>query len=189
METTQEEPSPSNTHTPNSTNTDALNNNNNPIDDEEDEDEEEEYDEIDDEDEPNHRIPQSAESKLREQRFRVEAFSRRLTTELVPIRVHDVIINGNTKTKDWIIEAELNGIQKATTMQELMQASQIAISRLQGLEIFDSCNVKLEAGPRELPGTANVIVNVVETDSKLSGGFGVYMKPSVLSYSHFFIMC
>ncbi|CAK8538338.1 unnamed protein product [Lathyrus sativus] len=183
METTQEEPSPSNTHTPNSTNTDAQTNNNNHIDDEEDEDEEEEYDEIDDDDESNQQIPQSAESKLREHRFRLEAFSRRLTTELVPIRVHDVIINGNTKTKDWIIEAELNGIEKATTMQELMQASQIAISRLQGLDIFDSCNVKLEAGPGELPGTANVIVDVVETESKLSGGFGVYMKPSVSTWT------
>jgi outer membrane protein insertion porin family len=177
METTQQQPSPSK---PN-------NNNNEEIDDEEveEEDEEYEYEEIDEEEQ----IPQSTESKLRNQRFKVQTLSRRLSSELVPIRVHDVIINGNTKTKDWIIEAELNGIENATTMQELMQASQIAIAKLQALEIFDSCKVKLEAGPIELPDTANVIVDVVETEDKLSGAFGVYMKPSVLSYSFsFFVM-
>jgi outer membrane protein insertion porin family len=167
------------------------NNNNEEIDNEEEEEEEEEedeeyeYEEIDEEEQ----IPQSTESKLRNQRFKVQTLSRRLSSELVPIRVHNVIINGNTKTKDWIIEAELNGIQNATTMQELMQASQIAIAKLQALEIFDSCKVKLEAGPIELPDTANVIVDVVETEDKLSGAFGVYMKPSVLSYSFsFFVM-
>lgn len=129
--------------------------------------------------EPNRGIPQSAASKLREQRFKVESLSRRLSSELVPIRVHDVVINGNTKTKDWVIEAELKDIENATSMQELMQASQIAIAKLQGLEIFDSCMVRLEAGPRELPNTANVIVDVVETDNKVSGEFGVYTKPSV----------
>jgi outer membrane protein insertion porin family len=176
METTQQQqPSPSK---PN-------NNNNEEIDDEEveEEDEEYEYEEIDEQEQ---QIPQSTESKLRNQRFKVQTLSRRLSSELVPIRVHNVIINGNTKTKDWIIEAELNGIQNATTMQELMQASQIAIAKLQALEIFDSCKVKLEAGPIELPDTANVIVDVVETEDKLSGAFGVYMKPSVLSYSFSF---
>jgi len=164
---------------------------NNNIDDEEDEEEEEEYeDENDDEidEEPNQ---QTLKSKLRNQRFKVETFSRRLASEQVPIRVHDVFITGNTKTKDWIIEAELDGIEKATTMQELMYASQIAAARLQRLEIFDSCRVKLEAGPEELPNTANVVVDVVETESKLTGGFGVYVKPSVtfLFYLFFCNVC
>ncbi|XP_020207663.1 sorting and assembly machinery component 50 homolog [Cajanus cajan] len=133
--------------------------------------------------ESNRGIPQSAESKLREQRFKVETLSRRLSSELVPIRVHDVVVSGNTKTKDWVIEAELKGIEDATTMQELMQASQIAIARLQALEIFDSCNVRLEAGPPELPNTANVIVHVVESDNKVSGECGVYTKPSTSSWT------
>nr|KYP73080.1 Sorting and assembly machinery component 50 isogeny [Cajanus cajan] len=68
-------------------------------------------------------------------------------------------------------------------MQELMQASQIAIARLQALEIFDSCNVRLEAGPPELPNTANVIVHVVESDNKVSGECGVYTKPSTSSWT------
>ncbi|XP_061351698.1 uncharacterized protein LOC133296673 [Gastrolobium bilobum] len=164
----------------------------NPIDgdaehEDEDIDEEEEEEEEDDDDEelqePNRRIPQSSEFKLRDQRFKVETLSRRLSSELVPIRVHDVVITGNTKTKDWVIEAELKGIENASSMQELMQASQIAIVRLQGLEIFDSCKVRLEAGPRELPNTANVIVDVVETDNSVSGECGVYMKPSASSWT------
>ncbi|XP_045832847.1 SAM50-like protein gop-3 [Trifolium pratense] len=158
--------------------------NNNDNEEQEEEEEDEEYEEIDEEEEElNQQIPQSTESKLRNQRFKVQTLSRRLSSELVPIRVHDVIINGNTKTKDWIIEAELDGIEKATTMQELMQACQIAIAKLQGLEIFDSCKVKLEAGPIELPDTANVIIDVVETENKLSGAFGVYTKPSTNTWT------
>ena len=34
------------------------------------------------------------------------------------LRVHDVLIKGNTKTKDSLIEAELEAIKNATTMQE-----------------------------------------------------------------------
>ncbi|KAL5126701.1 Sorting and assembly machinery component 50 [Glycine soja] len=180
MTNTEEEeatpPNPKN-YTQHSTNDDVE-----PRDDEDIE-EDQENDEDDVVQEPNRGIPQSAASKLREQRFKVETLSRRLSSELVPIRVHDVVINGNTKTKDWVIEAELKGIENATSMQELMQASQIAIAKLQGLEIFDSCMVRLEAGPRELPNTANVIVDVVETDNKVSGEFGIYTKPSTSSWT------
>ena len=148
----------------------------------EEEEEEEEADEDEDDDvlpEPHRRTPQSRESKLREQRFRVETLARRLSSELVPIRVHDVVVNGNTKTKEWVIEAELKGIENATTLQDLMRACEAAIARLQRLEIFDSCKVRLESGPRELPNTANVVVDVVEAQNAVSGECGVYTKPSV----------
>lgn len=168
--------------TPSNPNNHSQHSTNNDVEPRDDEDIEEDDDDV--VQEPNRGIPQSAASKLREQRFKVETLSRRLSSELVPIRVHDVVINGNTKTKDWVIEAELKGIENATSMQELMQASQIAIAKLQGLEIFDSCMVRLEAGPRELPNTANVIVDVVETDNKVSGEFGIYTKPSV----HFILL-
>ncbi|TKY56892.1 Sorting and assembly machinery component 50-like [Spatholobus suberectus] len=180
--TNTEEPSPPNRNnrTQHSTNGDAE-----PHDDDDDDIEDDDDDDDNDDvvQEPNRGIPQSTASKLREQRFKVETLSQRLSSELVPIRVHDVVINGNTKTKDWVIEAELKGIENATSMQELMQASQIAIARLQDLEIFDSCKVRLEAGPRELPNTANVIVDVVETDNKVSGECGVYTKPSTSSWT------
>ncbi|BAT81094.1 hypothetical protein LR48_Vigan07g058200 [Vigna angularis] len=183
--TNSEEPSlPNpNNNTQDSTNSDAEPHHHHDIEDDEEE-EDDEYDEEDDVvQQPNRTIPQSAASKLREQRFKVETLSRRLSSELVPIRVHDVVINGNTKTKDWVIVAELGGIENATSMQELVQVSQIAISRLQDLEIFDSCTVRLEAGPRELPNTANVIVDVVETGNKVSAKFSVYNKPSTSSWT------
>ncbi|RDY09700.1 Sorting and assembly machinery component 50-like protein, partial [Mucuna pruriens] len=173
--TNTEEPSPSNpsSHTQHSTNGDAESRDDDDI-------EEEEDDVVQ---EPNSGIPQSAAAKLREQRFKVQTLSRRLSSELVPLRVHNVVITGNTKTKEWVIEAELKGIENATSLQELMQILQIAISGLQDLEIFDSCKVRLEAGPRELPNTANVIVDIVETDSKVSGECGVYTKPSTSSWT------
>ncbi|KAK7300497.1 hypothetical protein RJT34_11342 [Clitoria ternatea] len=174
-------------HSPPNPNNATQHSTNDEIEEEEEEEEEEEVDEDDDNDdvvqEPNRRIPESPESKLRDQRFKVETLSRRLSSELVPIRVHDIFINGNTKTKGWIIQAELKPIENATTMQELMQASQIALANLQTLEIFDSCNLRLEAGPRELPNTANVIIDVVETDHNVSGEFGVYTKPSTSSWT------
>ncbi|GAU46891.1 hypothetical protein TSUD_133900 [Trifolium subterraneum] len=115
------------------------------IDEQEDEEEEEEEDDL----------PQSPLARLREQKFKLETLSRRLSSELVPIRVHDVIIRGNTKTKDWVIEAELKGIEDVSTMQELIRASEIALARLQNLGVFESSKLSLEPGPVELPNTAN----------------------------------
>lgn len=150
----------------------------------EDEDDEEEEDEDDDDDV----VSQSPLSRLREQRSKLETLSRRLASERVPIRVHDVLIRGNTKTKDWLIEAELKLLDDAATVQELIRAAEIAVTRLRSLEIFDSTELRLEPGPPELPHTANVVVNVVETAKKVSGEFGVYTKPSVQSRS-LFLLC
>ncbi|KAK7281117.1 hypothetical protein RIF29_08826 [Crotalaria pallida] len=161
---------------------------------EENDDVEDEYDDDDDDDDddndndvvspyPPHRTRQSPLSQLREQRFKLETLSRRLSSELVPIRVHDVVINGNTKTKDWVIEAELRGIESATTVQELLRASEIALARLQSLGIFESSKVRLEPGPPELPNTTNVIVDVVEDANKVSGEFGVFTKPATSSWT------
>ena len=140
--------------------------------------EEEEEDEDD--------VPQSPLSRLREQKFKLETLSRRLSSELVPIRVHDVIIRGNTKTKDWVIEAELKGIEDVTTMQELIRASEIVLARLQSLGVFESSKISLEPGPVELPNTANVVVEIVEAAGRVSGEFGVYTKPAVKSL---FLIC
>jgi outer membrane protein insertion porin family len=145
---------------------------------EEQEDEEEEQEEDDD-------LPQSPLARLREQKFKLETLSRRLSSELVPIRVHDVIIRGNTKTKDWVIEAELKGIEDVSTMQELIRASEIALARLRNLGVFESSKLSLEPGPVELPNTANVVIDIVEAVNKISGEFGVYTKPSVQSHPHF----
>ncbi|KAF7816505.1 sorting and assembly machinery component 50-like protein [Senna tora] len=150
--------------------------------DDDDKDEEEEGDDDDDLQEPNLRKPQSRESVLLEQRFKINHLVQRLRSEEVPIRVHDVIIKGNTKTKDWIIEAELQEIRNAKTMQELLKTTQIALAKLKKLGIFDSGTVTLEAGPPEFGDVANVIVHVSEAKSNISAELSAYGKPSASSW-------
>lgn len=145
----------------------------------EDEDEDEEEDEDDEEEQEPPPNPLSREFQLRAHKSKMEDLFRRMQTEKVPLRVHDVLIKGNTRTKDSLIEAELEGLKKATTLQGLLEAAGIANARLQQLEIFDSVRVTLDSGPPELPGTANVIVDVVETSSPLSGDLGAYTKTTV----------
>lgn len=126
----------------------------------------------DDEDED----PESQKAKLRN---RFQNFFRRIQHESVSIRVHDVLIKGNTKTKDTLIEAETASLKDASTIKELLAASGDVNFRLQALEIFDSVKITLDSGPPELPGTANVIVDVVETKSPLLGEIGVFNKGEV----------
>lgn len=154
---------------------------------EEEEEGEDEVDESDDDDggeddEPERRAPQprSQEDRLRAHRARLSNLSSKLSSETVPIRVHDVLIKGNSKTRDWVIEAELEDLKKVASLQELLQVASVANFRLQQLGIFQSVNIVLDSGPKELPGTANVIVNVVEATNPLSGEIGYYTKPEVI---------
>ncbi|XVE99807.1 hypothetical protein REPUB_Repub03eG0233100 [Reevesia pubescens] len=150
---------------------------------EEDEDDENDFEDDDDEDEnddifgkPNRSKPQTDADKLK-----MDSLLQRLQTGPVSVRVHDVIIKGNTKTKDCIIEAETEVLKNVGSMQELLKASQIVNLRLQALEVFDSVKITLDSGPPELPGTANVIIEVVETASPLSGQIGAYTKAEARS--------
>lgn len=147
--------------------------------DEVDDDEDDEGEDEDDQEPSLPRNPLSEEARLRAEKYKLENLVHRMSTERVDLRVHDVLIKGNTKTKEHLIEAELEGIKKATTMQELLEAAGIANAKLQRLEIFDSVRITLDSGPPELPGTANVIVEVVETKSPISGEIGAYTKPAV----------
>ena len=104
---------------------------------------------------------------------------KRFTNEPVKLRVHDVKIQGNVRTKDSVIEAELESVKIAENSQDLLREVALAISRLQGLGIFEECVISLEPGPVELPGTANVLVNVKEPENSYSGDVGVYSKPEV----------
>ncbi|KAE7996580.1 hypothetical protein FH972_001291 [Carpinus fangiana] len=148
-----------------------------------DEDEDEEEDDEDEEEQEPPRKPLSRESQIRAHKSKMDNLFRRMQSEKVPLRVHDVLIKGNTRTKDSLIEAELEGLKKATTLQGLLEAAGIANARLQQLEIFESVRVTLDSGPPELPGTANVIVDVVETSSPLSGDLGAYMKTTARSWT------
>ncbi|CAI0415710.1 unnamed protein product [Linum tenue] len=143
---------------------------------EEDELDEEEEDEP--EPEPRVRTPQSA---VRMQRAKLEGLFQRLQTQSVPLRVHDVLIKGNTKTKDYLIESEAALLKNCTTMQEILEVSRAVNFRLQALEVFDSVKITLDSGPPELPGTSNVIVEVQEAKSPLSGEIGAYTKAEARS--------
>lgn len=83
----------------------------------------------------------------------VKSMTEKLATEPVQVRVHDIEIKGNVKTKDSVIEAQLKELREISTMQELLQESVRANSRLRALGIFDKCVITLDAGPEELPGT------------------------------------
>ncbi|KAI4385645.1 hypothetical protein MLD38_003641 [Melastoma candidum] len=121
-------------------------------------------------------LPVPTDEPLLSQSDRLNSLSRKLQSEPVSIRVHDVIIKGNAKTKDWVIEAELDNIRDVDTLQELIRAATVANFRLEQLGIFQSVNIVLDAGPKELPGTANVVVNVVEATNPVSGEVGYYTK-------------
>ncbi|KAJ8647639.1 hypothetical protein MRB53_000662 [Persea americana] len=150
---------------------------------EEEEEETEEEDEDDEEDEEDEE-PQGGEGdRLGSERTKLNNLFRRLSSERVFLRVHDIIIKGNTKTNDSLIEAEFDALKNATSMQELLQAAAVANARLQRLEIFDSVSVTLDAGPPELPGTTNVVVEVVETRNPLVGDIGIFSKPEARSWS------
>jgi outer membrane protein insertion porin family len=105
---------------------------------------------------------------------------RRLSSNPVGIRVHDVLIKGNTKTRDELIEAEVADLLRAApTVQDLLRAASVATARLHSLDVFDTVKITLDAGPPELPGTTNVVIEVVEAANPLTGTAGVYSKPEV----------
>lgn len=137
--------------------------------------EEDEYEDEEELDEP------AAAALVRE---KVQSVFRRLSTDPVGIRVHDVIIRGNAKTRDELIEAEVADLlRSATTVQDLLSAAADASARLRGLDVFEAVNITLDAGPPELPGTTNVVIEVVEPAIPLSGNAGVYSKPEAKAWS------
>ncbi|KAM0953188.1 putative bacterial surface antigen (D15), surface antigen D15 [Dioscorea sansibarensis] len=107
------------------------------------------------------------------QKARVNA----LFSRPVRILVYNVVIKGNTITKDHLIEAHVaDALRSASTIQELLKASVVANARLRQLGIFDSVSITLDEGPPGLPGTANVIIEVVEAKSPLTGDLGVFSR-------------
>ncbi|KAJ4720109.1 sorting and assembly machinery component 50-like [Melia azedarach] len=151
---------------------------------EEDDDIEEENDDLEEDSEAAPpKLRRDRETQSRVEKSKLDNLFRRLQNGSVPLRVHDVIVKGNTKTKEYLIEAELEDIRNATSMQEIIQAASVVNYKLRGLECFDSVNITLDAGPPELPGTANVIIEVVETKNPLSGQIGTYTKGEAKSSS------
>lgn len=140
---------------------------------------EEEYEEEDEEEEE---VELDGPAAVAAEREKVQAVFKRLSSDPVGIRVHDVIIKGNVKTKEELIEAEVAELLRAApTVQDLLRNASIASARLRQLDVFDSVNITLDAGPPELPGTTNVVVEVVEAANPITGSAGVYSKPEVRS--------
>jgi outer membrane protein insertion porin family len=111
---------------------------------------------------------------------KINAVFQRLSSAPVATRVHEIIIKGNSKTRDALIEAEVTDlIRSAATVQDLVRAASLATGRLRDLDVFDSVHITLDAGPPELPGTTTVVVQVVETANPISGSVGCLTKAEV----------
>lgn len=149
------------------------------------EDEEDDESDLEDDDDDDDYDSMTPDARGRNEQAKMESLFKRLATERVPVHVHDIIIRGNTRTKESLIEAEAEEVLRmATTFQQLLRAAGVANARLRALEIFDSVSVTLDAGPPELPGTANVIIEVLEPTHPLAGNIGVFTKPGV-----FYLIC
>lgn len=142
------------------------------------EDEDEDDSELEEEEEDDKTM--TPDARMQRDRADMDSLFRRLSSERVPVQVYDIVVKGNKKTKDSVIEAEVESLfRDANSFQQLLRAAAVAKLRLHRLGIFDSVSITLDAGPPELPGTANVVIDVSE-GGLLSGDFGVYSKPEVL---------
>ncbi|CAA0836624.1 Outer membrane OMP85 family protein [Striga hermonthica] len=142
--------------------------------------EQEEEEEVEEDDDPEAMTP---EARMRMDQARMDSLLRRLSTDQVAVRVHDIVIKGNRRTKDSVIEAEVESLfREAASFQNLLRAADVASSRLRSLEIFDSVNITLDAGPQELPGTANIVIEVSEA-YPFFGKLGVTSKPEARTWS------
>ncbi|XP_020252700.1 sorting and assembly machinery component 50 homolog B-like isoform X2 [Asparagus officinalis] len=139
--------------------------------------EQEEEDSDDDDDDVELETPSSHREKI-------QTVFRRLRSGPVRIRVHDVIVKGNRRTNGSLIEAQVvEGLRSATTMQELLTAAGGANVRLKRLDVFDSVSITLDAGPPEISGTANVVIEVLEPENPLTGDLGIFTKPEAKTCS------
>lgn len=110
----------------------------------------------------------------------METLLRRLSSDRFAVRVNDVIIKGNAKTNGSLIASEVEPVfRDATSFQQLLRAATVANARLRKLGVFDSVTITLDGGPPELPGTANVVVEVSEGKIPLSGELGIFAEPKV----------
>eukprot|EP00897_Mesotaenium_endlicherianum_P001726 jgi/Mesen1/1581/ME000134S00703 len=125
----------------------------------------------------------SSESEIRQPELGIEEREEEeelegITYDVIrdkPCRVHDIILSGNNRTKDWIILKELEDVRKAETFDDLQRALAHAWKELNRLGIFERVDITCDEGPSELPGTANVIVEVKESSGVLLN-VGTYVQ-------------
>ena len=98
----------------------------------------------------------------------------------LPLRVHDIVITGNTRTKDYLIERHLQPLRAVQTVGKLVTAVEEARDGLERLGLFATVQLEADSGPVELPGTANIKIVVEELKDGRSGSFGTYQQVSIL---------
>lgn len=112
-------------------------------------------------------------------RLQTKSMSQGMQSGKVTLCVHDVIVKDNMKMKDQLIKAELETIRNATLMLEIIQAASTANYRLWELSFFNFINITLDVGSPKLPRTTNVIVQVEELKSPVSGQISIFTKCKV----------
>ncbi|KAL5723329.1 hypothetical protein ACHQM5_006740 [Ranunculus cassubicifolius] len=132
-------------------------------------------DDIDDED------MEEAELEVIPGEMKLQSFIGRLCTEDINLRLHKLIIKGTSKTKTSVIEYETRYLKDATTMRQLLLGAHDINERLRSLEIFDAVDILFEAGPPELPDTANITVEIFEAKNPPTVTIGVFTKPDTRS--------
>nr|XP_010920994.1 uncharacterized protein LOC105044706 [Elaeis guineensis] len=110
--------------------------------------------------------------------------SRRNSIWPARVRVNGVFVKGNARTRASLIEAEvLPAFRSAVTLGGLLRAAAAANERLRRLGIFESVSITLDAGPPDLPGTADVVIEVVEAKNAVAGDICVFSKPEARTWS------
>lgn len=104
-----------------------------------------------------------------------ELMFRRFAQEPIPVRVCDVKVEGNSKTRVSVIEAHLERLKNAGTTRELLREAAHAVTRIESMGLFEKCIIFLEAGP--VHGSVNVVVKVQEGTRPCSLGLAIFSKP------------
>ena len=96
-----------------------------------------------------------------------------------PLRVVDLQVRGNARTKDYVIERELLPALEAENLEELMAALIQASRGLEELEVFEDADIEAMEAPRGgAPGAADGVAVVVDVQEKspFSLNVGTYVQ-------------
>lgn len=120
-------------------------------------------------------IPSDEQERVEEEEGEEEQEDVLEEVRYKPVRVHDILIKGNERTKDGVIERELEEAGRANTFEELQIALLKASFGLRRLGVFSSVKILVDSGPEELPETVNVFV-IVKESGIVSANVGTYIQ-------------
>uniref|UniRef100_A0A7S0WW56 Bacterial surface antigen (D15) domain-containing protein n=1 Tax=Pyramimonas obovata TaxID=1411642 RepID=A0A7S0WW56_9CHLO len=88
-----------------------------------------------------------------------------------PLRVTGLRIDGNLRTRDWVVEREFTAVLESQTLDELKDRLLEASGRLKDLDIFSYIDIECDAGPPGIPGSTELVVTLKEKQTTaLSAG-------------------